>query len=269
MKNIDFTEYTIETDKLPQEFAGFKFIAMSDLHSNSYGIDLHYVNHLIRKEKPDAVLIAGDMFNGCVRDDPTDVINYLSVLAGHFPVFYALGNHEYRMKLYEDKYGSRFYDIRDYLSDAGVVFLEDETIILDKDDARLALSGVEIDAAFYSKLHNTAMGSGLMDKHLGEADRSMYNVLLAHNPEYFYNYANWGADLTISGHYHGGIIRVPGMGGMISPRFALMPKYDCGMYEHKESLMLVGRGLGAHTPRLRINNNPELIELKILAKNGL
>ncbi len=269
MKKIDFTEYTIETDKLPEGFPGFKFIVMCDLHSNDYGIDLHYINHIIKKSAPDAILIAGDMFNGSVRDNPADVINYLATLAGHFPVFFALGNHEYRMKLYEDTYGSRFYDIRDYLTEAGVVFLEDETIILDKDDAKTALSGVEIDSVFYGRFKKTAMGSGLMDKHLGLADRSMYNILLAHNPEYFTNYADWGADLTISGHFHGGMVRIPGIGGLVSPRLSLIPQYDCGMYFHNDSLMLLGRGLGAHSPKIRINNRPELIQLKILAKNGL
>ena len=269
MKKIDFNEYTIETDKLPKDSAGYKFIVMSDLHSNSYGIDLHYVNRIVRRVKPDAVLIAGDMFNGIVHDDPSDVLNYLAVLAGHFPVFFALGNHEYRMKLYEDTYGSRFYDIRDYLSEAGVVFLEDETVILDKDGARLALTGVEIDSAFYSKFRKTAMGSGLMEKHLGPADRNIYNILLAHNPEYFHRYAGWGADLTISGHNHGGMIRVPGIGGIFSPKLTLMPEYDWGMYEKDGSMMLVGKGMGAHSVKIRINNRPELIQLKILAKNGL
>ena len=105
MKKIDFTKYTIETDKFPKDFTGFNFIVMSDLHSNSYGINLHEVNSMIKKASPDAILMAGDMINGTFKDAPTDVINYISTLAGHYPVFYALGNHEYRMNQYDDQYG--------------------------------------------------------------------------------------------------------------------------------------------------------------------
>lgn len=268
-EKIDFTKYTIETDKFPKDFTGFNFIVMSDLHSNSYGINLHEVNSMIKKASPDAILMAGDMINGTFKDDPTDVINYISTLAGHYPVFYALGNHEYRMKLYDDQYGDKYYTIRDYLGEKGVVFLEDETITLEKDNAHLALSGLEIDAAFYSKFHKTAMGSGLVSMHLGEADKDVYNLMLAHNPEYFNRYAEWGADLVISGHLHGGMVRIPGLGGMMSPKFKLMPEYDYGMFEYGDSMMLVSRGLGAHTIKVRINNNPELVNLKILAKSGL
>lgn len=89
----------------------------------------------------------------------------------------------------------------------GICFLEDETVYLDKGTERIALSGVSIDEVFYNFNH-PVMGSGLMEKHLGVADRKMFNLLLAHNPEYFINYAKWGADLTLSGHVHGGIVRI-------------------------------------------------------------
>ena len=92
---------------------------------------------------------------------------------------------------------------------------------------------------------------------------------LTNNPEYFNRYAEWGADLVISGHLHGGMVRIPGLGGMMSPKFKLMPEYDYGMFEYGDSMMLVSRGLGAHTIKVRINNNPELVNLKILAKSGL
>ncbi len=269
MKKTDLTEYTVETEKFSEGFSGFKFAVMSDLHSICYGIDLHELNRNIRAQNPDAVLIAGDMFNAHIKDKPEGVINYLSVLAGHYPVFFALGNHEYQMKIYTDTFGERYYDIRERLTNAGVVFLEDETVTLEKENERLMLSGIEIDSCFYKKCGRPKMGGGLADKHLGSPDTRFYNLLLAHNPDFFHRYAEWGADLTVSGHLHGGIVRLPGIGGVVSTTGLIMPKYDSGMYYYKNSLMLVSRGLGAHTLPMRINNAPELVSLKILAKNGL
>ncbi|MCM1308204.1 MAG: metallophosphoesterase [Butyrivibrio sp.] len=269
MKKTELTEYTVETEKFSEGFSGFKFALLSDLHSNCYKTDLHGLNRAIRAEMPDAVLIAGDMFNAHIKDKPQEVIAYLSALAGHYPVFFALGNHEYRMKIYTDIFGERYYDIRERLTKAGVVFLEDETVTLEKENERLMLSGLEIDMCFYKKTGGPKMGGGLADKHLGVPDTRFYNLLLAHNPDYFHRYAKWGADLTLAGHLHGGIVRIPRVGGVVSTTGFILPKYDSGMYYYKNSLMLVSRGLGAHTLPIRINNRPELVMLKILAKNGL
>ncbi len=267
MKKIDVTEYTITTDKFPKSFTGYKFIVLSDLHSNDYRINLHKVNDIIKDEKPDAVLIAGDMINGKAKEDISDTANYLIALAKNFPVFYANGNHEYRLKLHADVYGEKYYEYRDFLTEAGVVFLEDETVFLEKDDTRLALSGLEIDSVFYGKFP-PVMGDGLIYKHLGDPAESSFNLLIAHNPDYFMNYAKWGADLIVAGHVHGGIIRLPKLGGVIATNsLKPFPYFDGGLYEYENSSMVVGRGIGTHTINIRINNHPEVVVLKILAKN--
>lgn len=267
MKKIDVTEYVIRTDKFTPGFGGYKFIMLTDLHSNTYGINLHKVNEIIKREKPDAILVTGDMFNGRVRGDAgefTDVANFLLALVKRIPVFYALGNHEYRMKINPDRYGTGFMEVAGYLAEAGVCFLEDETVFLEKGEEIINLSGVEIDSVFY-KNRPPVMGRGLMDMHLGDADRKRFNLLLAHNPEYFKNYASWGADLTLSGHIHGGIVRVPGLGGVVSTTKKLLPRFDAGLYSSKSGKkMIIGRGLGAHTVKVRINNSPEVVIVRIV-----
>ena len=238
---------------------------LTDLHANGYGIDLHYINKIIKEQKPDAILIAGDMFNKCDDRNITDTSNFLCVLANHYPVFYSLGNHEYKMLLDPERYGMYFPALYRYLMNNGICFLEDETVYLDKGTERIALSGVSIDEVFYNFNH-PVMGSGLMEKHLGVADRKMFNLLLAHNPEYFINYAKWGADLTLSGHVHGGIVRI-GKAGVLSTNGTPFPKYDGNIYMSKSGKkMIVSRGMGTHTVKVRINNRPELVIVKILAK---
>lgn len=266
MKKIDISEYIIESDKFKKEFEGLKLVLLSDLHSNEYGINLHEVNRIIKNEKPDAIMITGDMFNGKVDDDVADVINFIIALSKRYQIFYALGNHEYRMKMNPDIYGNRYEQIYSFLYEAGVCILEDETVFLEKNQEIIALSGIEIDSIFYT-FKPPVMGKGLVDKHLGDADKSKFNILLAHNPEYFKNYAMWGADLTLSGHIHGGIVRIPGVGGIISTTKKIVPRFDGGLYKTKTGKhLIISRGLGTHTVKLRINNNPEVVIVKILAK---
>ena len=102
-----------------------------------------------------------------------------------------------------------------------------------------------------------------MDDMLGKVDKSRYNILLAHNPDYLKQYAKWGADLVISGHVHGGIMRLPFLGGIIAPSFKIFPKYSGGLYEEGESKMILSTGLGSHTIPVRVFNPAQLVVLEI------
>jgi predicted MPP superfamily phosphohydrolase len=89
--------------------------------------------------------------------------------------------------------------------------------------------------------------------------------LLAHNPKYFKSYAAWGADLTLSGHIHGGIVQIPFLGGAVSPQVEFFPKYDAGLFHENDKAMILSRGLGTHTINVRINNTAELVSIKLKA----
>jgi hypothetical protein len=98
-----------------------------------------------------------------------------------------------------------------------------------------------------------------LEQMIGKPNDDSFRLLLAHHPCYFDAYAGWGADLTLSGHLHGGIVRLPFFGGVVSPQIRLFPRYDKGMYTMDGKKMIVSAGLGSHTIKLRINNPPELI----------
>ena len=268
MRKFDITEYLIKTEKITNIGVGFKFLIISDLHSNDYGINLHEVIGAIRREQPDAILLAGDIINRKISENVITIIKFISAIARRYKVFYALGNHEYTLKMNVEQYGNFYQEYKKMLSDAGVVFLEDETIILKKNEEQIAISGLEIDKVFYSKIP-PVMGKGLVDKHLGNVETDIFKLLIAHNPDYFEQYASWGADLVVSGHLHGGTVRIPKVGGIMGTNLEILPKYDAGGYRIDNSRMIVSRGLGAHTIPIRINNRPEMGVVKILAKNSL
>jgi predicted MPP superfamily phosphohydrolase len=103
---------------------------------------------------------------------------------------------------------------------------------------------------------------------IGESSREDYQLLIAHNPLYIKNYAEWGADLVLSGHLHGGMMRLPGIGGVLSPQAKFFPKYDAGQYHYQKSQLIVSRGLGSHSIMPRIFNIPELVYVKFVRNNN-
>jgi hypothetical protein len=86
---------------------------------------------------------------------------------------------------------------------------------------------------------------------------------MAHNPEYFEEYVTWGADLIFSGHVHGGMVRLPFLGGAVSPMIHFFPKYDKGLFENSNRYMILSGGLGNHTYKFRVNNLPEIVSVTL------
>ena len=107
------------------------------------------------------------------------------------------------------------------------------------------------------------MEASYLEDTLGKSDIRKCNLLIAHNPDYFSEYAKWGADLTLSGHVHGGIMRLPWLGGVLSPSYRLFPKYDGGVFRENGAIMLLGRGMGSHTIPLRFFNPAQLYEVTL------
>lgn len=185
-------------------------------------------------------------------------------LSKRYPIYYALGNHEYRMKVYREKYGNRFETYMGELKKLGVQVLENEKIFLP--EFNMEICGLEMDRVYYKRLRHQKMPQDYMQKLLGKGREDRLELLIAHNPDYFKEYAAWGADLTVSGHVHGGVVRLPLLGGVISPMLHLFPKYDGGRFDEYGKVMILGRGLGMHTIPLRLFNPGEIVVLDLEAK---
>lgn len=227
-----------------------KVVMLADLHGSMFGSDNRRLIQRIQREAPDIICMAGDMTvkNGKGTDSCLALCRELLQIC---PVFYAPGNHEIRMECYEQ--------FIDELKKAGVVWLDNAHRDLVVRSRRIRVYGLNLEEELYHKFwRKTEFDSSGMESYLGAAGKEYFNLLLAHNPEYFKEYQEWGADLVLSGHVHGGIARLPLFGGVIAPSLQLFPAYDAGLFQRGKSRMVLTRGLGTHHIRLRFFNTPEI-----------
>lgn len=247
-------KYTVEDLRIRKPCRG---VLLTDLHNKSYGKENERLLASIREQQPDFIFIAGDVLTAKPGASLEPALGLLRKLAGQYPVYYANGNHEHRLKLYPEVYGDMARRYGEALAEIGITPLVNSHI--DLPEYGIAVYGSEIDKYFYKRLRIGKMERDYLPGILGQASEDLFTVLLAHNPDYFPQYAVWGADLTLSGHIHGGVARVPFWGkGLVSPAWRLFPKYDGGVFKEGKATMLLSRGLGIHTIPVRIFNPAEL-----------
>ena len=247
-------EYTITNGKIEKDY---NFVLLSDLHNKQYGKDNIKLLNAIDRLKPDSIMIAGDMITAKPNKKYDIPIHLIKNLTKKYAVYYGIGNHEYRLKIYQDVYGNDYEDYIGHLRDCGVYMLENDSVCIV--DTNFAIQGIMIDRKYYKRFHKTKMNYEYLKTLMGTVKHDKMQIFLAHNPEYFEEYVNAGADLVLSGHIHGGVMRLPILGGVISPKCTLFPKYDGGKFTYRNGTMFLSRGLGMHTLPIRIFNPGELI----------
>lgn len=246
-------ENTVKSEKIKERVT---VVVLADLHNKCYGEGNCRLLEKIDGVRPDLILVAGDMLNAKPETDFSGTAAFLKELAKRYVVLYGIGNHEHRLLLYPDVYGDMGEKYWKDLRDKNIVRLENKRILYEKKG--ICVYGVQIGKEYYKRFQVRKMEEDYLKRILGEPEEEYFNILLAHNPDYFENYASWGADLVFSGHVHGGIVRLPFLGGVLSPACRLFPKYDCGIYKEKDSMMILSRGLGSHTIPVRLFNPGEL-----------
>ena len=234
---------------------------LSDLHGKQYGKGNEKLLDAVDELNPDIVLIGGDMLTAHEGTDLGRVFDMVHALSSKYPVYYGSGNHEQRLALYPERFGDLSQRLENGIVENGAVRLINDSVLLD--GYPIEISSVEIKKRFYSRRRKPRMHRQDMNECLTLKDRSRFQILMAHNPEYFRTYRRWGADLVLSGHGHSGIVRLPFFGGVISPRVRLFPQYDGGHFNKENKDLIVSRGLGSHTIPLRLWNPGELVEIEI------
>lgn len=236
-----------------------RIVFLTDLHANEHGRENYKLVRRIREVNPDILCITGDMVvkNGAHTER---VLALLERLAEEYPVYYSPGNHEIRL--------SNYVEYKNKIKEMGILYLENESVFLA--DCNVCITGLDLPEHWYHKVwERRVLTKEAMEKLAAPpADEQVFSLLLAHNPEYFPVYKEWGADLTLSGHIHGGVAILPVVGGVLSPSLRLFPKYDQGLKEEEGRYILISRGLGLHHIKFRFFNRPELSVINLSCQAG-
>ena len=240
-------QVTVASGALPEAFEGFKIAHVSDLHNAVFGRKNEKLLSLIRAAKPDIIAITGDLIDSR-HTDIDSALAFVEAAAEIAPVYYVTGNHESRLD---------FDEIEPRLIAAGARVLRNEAKDIGRGGERIRLAGID-DPSFIRTGGTAEERAAAELEQLGDGGGT-FTVLLAHRPELVEVYAEYGAGLVLSGHAHGGQVRLPLLGGLYAPGQGLLPEYDSGLYSLGETQMVVSRGLGNSVAPLRVNNRPELV----------
>ncbi|MBR6106872.1 MAG: metallophosphoesterase [Oscillospiraceae bacterium] len=234
-------EYEVPVRGLP------RLVQISDLHKRRFGAHQRRLLEKTAALRPELIVITGDLISRTARDF-TETGRLLRGLSGIAPVLAVPGNHE------ADLPPELYRAYRQTVRESGAVWLANQTVLIHG----IPFAGLALPHEYYRGggrfgfIGRKAVTAETLRRRLGTCMPG--TVLLAHNPLWFPAYAEWGAALTLSGHVHGGAVRLPAAGGILSPERRLFPKYDKGCFTEGSSVMIVSGGLG----KLRLFNPPEL-----------
>jgi predicted MPP superfamily phosphohydrolase len=256
-KLVKVTRYEIKSDKIPEEFDKFKIVHLSDFHNHNFlGKDSVQIIKKIDNEKPDIIVMTGDMVNKYDKNFER-FLNLAEVLSEKYKIYYIEGNHEQRLKRNDLNF------ILNKLKQLGIKILNNEKIAIQGKNNCINIYGINIPVEFYKLKNKPSNIQEIINSSLKNCSKSEYNILLAHNPLYFQKYADNNVDLILSGHVHGGMIRLPFLGGLLSPERKFFPKYSSGVYEKNSKRLVVSRGLGHSKPLIRVFNMPEILSITL------
>lgn len=264
VNTLEVTKYVVENKKVPKEFDGYNIVQISDLHSKLFGENNKKLIQKIKSLNPDIVVVTGDLIDG-ENNNYNVALDFMKEISKLYRVYYIIGNHEQKslIKKYKDEYKDYF----NKLHQIDFVNLDNNKVEIVKGDSNINLYGLTVPYSCYKYLFDnqetTSIDIDFLEEKLGKVDREQFNILLAHTPFYFDEYEKWGADLTLCGHVHGGIVRLPIVGGLLSPDRKFFPKYDLGEYTKNKSTMIVSKGLGGSKVLIRINCKPEIVNIKL------
>ena len=250
-RHLQVTYYTYGDAALPAAFEGCVIVQLSDLHGGSFGEDNAALLQKIEQEEPDYIVITGDLLDKDT-ENPMDFAAALGErLAAIAPTYFVTGNHEWSIP--------RTSHIKKALTSAGVTVLSNEFVELTREGERIVLAGVD-DINGYADQKKPEE----LCEEIYETYGDCYWLLLAHRNDQFAKcYCHLQANLTLSGHAHGGLIRLPFTDGLVDSSRTLFPTHTAGFYQMEGAHLLVSRGLGNSGYSRRLFNCPELVVLTL------
>jgi predicted MPP superfamily phosphohydrolase len=241
---IASNSYTLYFDNLPASFNGYRIAQLTDVHAADFGDGYAGLAGIVRKARANIIVITGDLID--CADDVAAVEPLIKKLAGIAPVYYVTGNHEWA--------SGALRELFDMLDLYGVTVLRNEYLSLTVGDESVVLAGVDDPNGPKDMKTPEELVSEIRSREGGK-----FLVLLAHRNNQLDRFAALGVDLVFCGHAHGGVIRLPFVGGLIGPSREWFPAYTSGVYTENGTNMLVSRGLGNRTGLPRFLNNPQVL----------
>lgn len=256
---LTVSHFTVQSSKISEPF---RIVLVSDLHEHQFGRDNEKLAVKIREQSPDLIIIDGDMINGDSENADT-AVELVRALKETAPVYYSFGNHEYSYM------EAGHEDLTEELEAAGAVVLNYQSIDIDVKGNQIRLGGL-YEYGFETGMQSEEENERAIPYLEEYADTDRYLIMCAHRPESFYPWDmadQWGIDLVLSGHLHGGQVIIPGVGGLYNSLDGFFPKFDYGQYKLGDSDMVITRGLGSNPKMLpRFNNPPEIAVVEVEAR---
>lgn len=242
--DLEISRYEVKSQKLPESFDGFKIVQLSDLHGAEFGEDGMGLVEKVKELEPDIIALTGDFVTD--EGDLAAVEKLAARLTELCPVYFISGNHEFGSGL--------AVKVRNILERAGVKYLSNEYLTISSGEDGILLGGVEDPLAYADMLSPDELAQKMND-----AAPDAFKILLGHRNYWMTEYPELPVDLIFCGHAHGGLIRIPGVGGLIGTDRRLFPDFDAGQFNNGRYTLIVSRGLGNSVPIPRVFNRPEIV----------
>ena len=258
--SIRTDEFSFTAPRLPEAFEGFRVVQLTDLHGKQFGEGNARLIEAVAAAKPDLIALTGDFVDA--HSDLSDLTPLIEGLVPLAPVYYVTGNHEWA--------SGQALTVVHALRDLGVVCLENSFETVERGGERILVAGIHDPNGFADQKKPEQLA-----EELRAFDDGAFRLLLAHRNNWFNGrYCRLGADLTLSGHAHGGVWRLPFTDGLINTEGTLFPSYTSGFYQctdggHEPATVFVSRGLG-NSPHwvFRLFNRPQVAVITLHTSKG-
>lgn len=242
--SLQTTETALVSPALPPAFDGLRIVELADLHGRVFGRGSRRLLAAVRRAEPDLICIDGDLF-----DEHTDLAMLPPLLRGLCaiaPVYYVTGNHEWRVP------GLR--GILAQMRACGVTVLQDDWRVLRRGEDALIVAGTDDPCGPAERKTPAELIADIR----AEAGEAAFLLLLAHRNDQLPQWSALGVQAVLAGHCHGGVVRLPFVGGLFGTDRRLFPAWDAGLYRQGETALYVSRGLGYTNVHFRLFNRPEV-----------
>ncbi len=250
--NIDVSHYEIKSDKLNQKYNNYKIMLLTDLHNRDITEKLVKI---VNEENPNIIVMSGDMINEKV-DGFDNFFNLCEELKDK-TVYYVFGNHEENMS--DEKQNEFIEKIKEKTN---VILLNNDKVELDNS---FTIYGFSHQVKYYLASTKEKIDLNYIEERIGKIDINKFNLLISHDPLLYNLYSEYGFDMVLSGHLHGGIINIPFVGGLLSPDFTFFPKYYKGVNKIGNTNLVISRGLGyGYMIPIRVFNRGEVVIINLM-----